>query len=116
MAITLVTNNVDKVGFVANGNSADLSGCESLVAAVAGKSIHVEKIHISAGAAINLTIGAGETGGAVTAVVIGPVYMAANSNAKYEFTRPIKLAAATALVVDASGAGAATVTVQGYIK
>jgi len=116
MAITLVTSNVEKVGFVANGNSADFSGTEELVAAVTGISIHVERLAISSNAAITLTLGAGETGGAVTTVVIGPVYAAANSFQELAFTRPIKLAAATALVVDASGAGAATVVVQGYIK
>lgn len=115
MAITLVTNNVGKVGFVANGYSADFSGCEQLVAAVAGKSIHIEKITVSSGAAITVTIGAGETTGAVTTVVVGPLHMAVNSSIPLEFSRPIKLAAATALVVDASGSGAATVIVQGFV-
>ena len=116
MAITLVTNNVENVGFVANGNSADFSGTEELVAAVTGQNIHVERLAISSNTAITLTLGAGETGGAVTAVVVGPLYMAANSSLELTFSRPIKLAAATALVVDASGAGAATVVVQGYIR
>jgi len=116
MAITLDTSGADRAGFVANGYSADWSGCEQLVAAVTGKSIYVEKIYISSGAAITLTIGAGETGGAVTNEVIGPVYMAANSQAAFEFSRPLKIAAATALVADGSGAGAATIVVQGFIK
>ena len=116
MAITLVTNNVDRVGFVANGNSADLSGCETLAAAVAGKSIHIEKVHVSFGAAINVTIGAGETGGAVTTVLIGPIYGAANVTNSFEFDRPIKLAAATALTADSSGAGNVTIVVQGFTK
>jgi len=116
MAITLKTNGVSGAGFVANGNSADLSGCETLVAAVTDKSIYIERITINSNTAINYTIGAGETGGAVTAVVLGPIYCAANSTQEFVFTRPIKLAAATALVVDASAGGAATVIVQGYIK
>ena len=116
MAITLDTHSVDRAGFVANGYSADWSGCEELVAAVTGQSIYVEKVYISSGAAITLTLGIGETGGAVTNELIGPVYMAANSNTFFEFTRPIKLTAATALVADGSGAGAATIVVQGYIK
>ena len=116
MAISLTNDNVDGVGFIANGNSADLSGCETLKAAVTGKSIYVERIYISASGAINYTIGAGETGGAVTTTLLGPIYCAANSNTEMVFTRPIKLVAATALTIDASGAGATTVIVQGYIK
>jgi hypothetical protein len=116
MAITLVTNDVDRVGFVCNGNSADLSGCETLVAAVAGKSIYLERIAVSFGAAISVTIGAGETTGAVTTVLVGPLYGAANTTVELTFTRPIKVTAATALVADSSGAGNITVLVQGFIK
>jgi hypothetical protein len=116
MAITLVTNDVDPWGFVANGNSADLSGCETLVSGVTGKRIHVERLVISFGAAINVTIGAGETGGAVTTVLIGPIYGAANSTVNIVFTRPIALAASTALTADASGGGEVTIIVQGYIE
>jgi hypothetical protein len=116
MAITLVTNDVDRCGFFSNGNSADLSGCETLVAAVAGKSIYVERVAVSFGAAISVTLGAGETTGAVTTVLVGPLYGAANTTVELVFTRPIKLAAATALVADSSGAGNVTITCQGYVK
>ena len=117
MAITLKEHDVDGVGFVANGYSADFSGCESLKAAVTGKSIYVEKVIVNSLTAINYTIGAGETGGAVTAVVLGPIHCAANSTHEIDVSaRPIKLAAATALTIDASGGGAATVVVQGYVK
>lgn len=116
MAITLVTNSVDRHGFVANGNSADLSGCETLVAAVAAKSIYVERVAISFASAINVTIGAGETAGAVTTVLIGPLHGAQNQTIELTFTRPIKVATNTALTIDASGAGNTTAVVQGYIK
>ena len=116
MAITLVSNSVDSLGFSVNGNSADLSGCEELVGAVTGKSIYVERLAVSFGAAINVTLGAGETGGAVTTVLAGPIYGAANTTVELTFTRPLKLAAATALVVDASGAGNVTILAQGYVK
>lgn len=117
MAITLDTTGCDRMGFVANGYSADWSGCEQIVAAVTGKSIYIERVYISSGAAITLTLGAGETGGAVTNELIGPIYMAANSTAAFDyFGRPIKVTAATALVADGSGAGAATIVVQGYIR
>ena len=115
MAITLVSNSVLKSGFSVNGNSSDLSGCEELVAAVAGKSIFLTSAALSFGAAINVTLGAGETTGAVTTVVAGPIYGAANSTVVLKFDRPIKLASATALTVDASGAGNVTVIAEGFI-
>lgn len=116
MAITLVSNAVYNHGFLVNGNSADLSGCEQLVAAVGGKSIYVERLVVSFGAAVTVTLGAGKTDTAVTTVLVGPLYGAANTTIELTFTRPIKLAAATALTADSSGAGDVTILAQGYIK
>ena len=116
MAITLTNDNVDGYGFVANGYSADWSGCETLKAAVAGVSIYIEKIHISPLADEIVTIGAGETAGAVTTTLLGPLHVLAQTTTTLVFTRPIKLAAATALTADAAGAGAITIVVQGYVK
>ena len=116
MAITLVTNNVSERGFVANGNSADLSGCETLVAAVTGKSIYVERVAVSFGAAITVTLGEDESSSGVDTVRIGPIYGAANTTVPLVFSRPIKLTTATALTADGSGAGNVTIVVQGYIK
>lgn len=110
MAITLKTNSVDKYGFVANGYSADLSGGETLVAAVAGKSIYVESVVISTLAAEIITLRDG------AATIIGPIHTAATSAYSMTFHRPIKLTAATALTVIAAGAGETTVIVTGYIK
>lgn len=104
------------LGFIVNANSADYSGCEELKAAVTGKSIHIERVFISSDTALNITIGAGETGGAVTGIILGPVYFAANTSREFVFTKPIKLDAAVALTCDASGAGNVTVIVQGFIK
>ena len=114
--VTLTDSAVDRAGFVVNANSADLSGCETIKAAVAGQAIFIERVVIISNTAINYTIGAGETDGAVTTVLIGPVYVAANSITPLTFTRPIKLAAAVALTADASGAGAVTIVIQGYVK
>lgn len=113
MAITLTTNNVDGAGFIANGYSADWSGCETIVAAVTGKSIYIERIYIHAQDIALFTFGAGETGGAVTATVLGPLV---SGMCELVFTRPLKITAATALVVDADSAVAATIIVQGFIK
>jgi hypothetical protein len=118
MAVTLDAYGVDGAGFVNNAYSADWSGCETVVAAVAGKSIYITHLTIHCIAAITVTLGAGETGGAVTAELFGPVTFAATAGAPIEipFYRPLKLATATALVADASGAGAMTIMAQGYIK
>ncbi len=128
MSITLVSNTVAKRGFVVNGNTTDLSGCETLVSGVTGKSIYVERVAVSFGAAITVTIGAGEQTPTTTTTtcdperwdvattVIGPLYGAANTTIELTFARPIKLAAATDLTADASGSGNVTVVVQGYIE
>jgi len=117
MAISKVSNTVDRAGFCVNFNSADISGCEELVAAVSGKSIKVERLELSFGAAINVTLGAGETGGAVTTTLVGPIYGAANGFVSLNFEkRPIVVAAATSLTMDGSGAGNITGVVSGYIE
>lgn len=117
MAITLVSAQRYRVGFIANGASADLSGCEELVAAPGtGKNIYIESISISSNSAINITIGAGETTGAVTTVLMGPIYFAANSNFERSFKKPLMVAINTSLTVDASGAGNATIIVEGYVQ
>lgn len=115
-AVTLTNDNVDRSGFVVNAYSADWSGCETIKAAVTGKSIYIERIYINCHDAETLTFGAGETGGAVTATVFGPLSCPADTIVELIFTRPIKVTAATALVVDAAAAGDATIIVQGYIK
>jgi hypothetical protein len=73
--------------FIVNGVSADASGCEELKAApAAGKSIFVEHLTINNGAnAISITIGEGKTGNGVTAALIGPIAMAANSSLQFNF-------------------------------
>lgn len=116
MAITLKTNNVSSRGFVSNGNSADLSSCEVLYTGVTGKSIYVERVAVSFGAAINVTIGEDKSSDGVDTVLIGPLYGAANTTTEISFTRPVKLSTATDLTVDASGSGNTTVIVQGYVE
>jgi len=122
-----VSNSVSSRGFVVNGNTSDLSSCETLVSGVTGKSIYIERVAVSFGAAISVTIGEGEQAatttttttvapGDVSTVLIGPLYGAENSTVELVFTRPIKLTAATDLTADASGAGNVTVIVQGYIE
>ena len=118
MAIAVTTPTPGKSGWILNATSADASGCEELKAApAAGTSIIIDHLTINNGAsAISITIGAGETGGAVTTALIGPVAMAANTSLQWDFRYGLKLAAATSLTVDASGAGAICIFAQGRVE
>jgi hypothetical protein len=118
MAIAVTTPTPGKFGFIINATSADASGCEELKAApAAGLSIYVDHLTINNGAnAISITIGEGETGGAVTTALIGPVAMAANTSLQFDFRYGAKLTSATSLTVDASGAGAVCIFAQGRIE
>jgi len=119
MAITVTESQPGEFGFILNGVSADASGCEELKAAPgAGKNIIVDTISISTGAAIDVTIGAGETTGAVTTVLVGPVTMAQDQTVQFDFRGRggMILTANTSLTVDASGAGAVCVVATGRVK
>ncbi len=114
MAITLTESQADPVGWISNGNSADASGAEVLKAAPgAGVQLLVDKLVISSGAAITVTVGSGESASAVETVIWGPVHMAANSQVIWKPERAAQLAANKALVIDASGAGDVTVIAEG---
>lgn len=117
MAIAVTAPQSAKTGWVINATSADASGCEELKAAPATDySLVVDHVTINNGAnAISITIGEGETGGAVTTALIGPITMAANSSIQWTFPYGIKLTAATSLTVDASGAGAICIFAYGRI-
>lgn len=115
MAITVTTPQAQS-GFIVNGASADASGCEELIAAVAGKKIKVRHLTINSAGAISITIGEGETGGAVTTALIGPISFAANTSMQWVFAPAMELTTATSLVVDSSGAGAVCVFAQGSIE
>ena len=118
MAITITTPSPGKFGFIINATSADASGCEILKAApAAGLSIYVDHVTINNGAgAQSITIGQGETGGAVTTALIGPVAMAANTSLQWDFPSGIILTAATSLTVDSSSNTALCVFAWGRIE
>lgn len=120
MAITVNDLTPAESGFALNATSADASGCEELKAAPgAGVAIYLTQIEISCVAAITVTLGAGKTGGAVTAVLLGPFNFAATSGSPVSLQfrgKGLKIADNTALVVDASGAGAVQIFAEGYIK
>jgi hypothetical protein len=117
MAIVVTTPQAGRAGFIANGTSADASGCEELQAAPpAGFAILVDHVTFNCGSsALSITLGAGKNGAAVTTALIGPIAMAANTSLQWDFTFGMALAAATALTIDASGAGAICVFARGRI-
>jgi len=118
MAIAVTTPTPGNFGFIINATSADASGCEELKTAPdTGVSIVVDHLTINNGAnAISITIGAGETGGAVTTALIGPIAMAANTSIQWDFPYGMVVTAATSLTVDASGAGAICIFARGRLK
>ena len=118
MAISITTPQPGKFGFIINATSADVSGCEELKAApAAGTSIIVDHITINNGAgAQSITIGQGKTGAGVTAALIGPITMAANTSLQWDFPSGIVLAAATSLTVDSSSNTALCIFAWGRIE
>jgi hypothetical protein len=115
MAITVTNLTPETFGFCANGFSADVSATEEVVAAPGtGKSHYLRHVTISSGGAISVTLGAGETGGAVTSAILGPISFAANQTIKWDFNPAIKLPVNKSITVDSSGAGNVLVFVQGH--
>lgn len=117
MAITVVNPDVGPGAgerFFLNATSADASGCEVLKSGTAGKRIVIENLLINSDAAITVTIGQGETTGAVDEVKFGPVAMAINGTVTFE-TESLALDAGEDLTVDASGAGNILVFVRGRL-
>ncbi len=97
--------------------SADLTGAEDLVAAVAGKNLYVTKMTIVAAAACTITIGAGQTTG-VTLIYLGPLPFPATGGNVLEFDwgkddKAMKIATGVALSVDQATATPCTIYVEG---
>jgi hypothetical protein len=111
MAIVTRKNVVDGAGWQTNSDSADVSGTETLLALVAGKSHYIEMISINCEVAINATIldGSIKLLGPIAFGVEGPQYVV-------QFIRPVKVTAATAITIDASAGGQISVVMTGYTK
>jgi hypothetical protein len=130
MAINVVTMTVprkDRSGrtpFCLSFDSADLSGCETILLLPTGASgIYLESILLLSTASITVTVGDGDGGTAVTAAVIGPitfnrdvgtpdVEVAPAVMFEYKFKREILFG--TSIAIDASGAGVVNGVVEGY--
>jgi len=121
MAITPNTINVQDLPTAgADWNvslySADLSGCEEIKAAVARANIYLTRIQIRTATALTLTIGSGETTGAVTTIHLGPIPFDAASGffaISFPDKKGMKCTEGLALVIDADGAGATWVYAEG---
>lgn len=112
----VVTTPDAAYGFICNAVGDDISGCEEILAAVAGKKIIVKHVTINSGANITITLGAGETGGNVTTALLGPITFAANTSMVWNFSPYMYLPTATSLTCDSSGAGNICIFVQGVIQ
>ena len=117
MSIT-VTNPVVKSGFIANGVTADCSGCEVLVPAVVGQSIKVRQLILSNNSvgALTFTIGEDENANAVKTVLLGPISLLSGQTLPLVFNPPMELTKDLPLTVDTSGAGAICAFAQGEIQ
>jgi hypothetical protein len=100
-----------------NATSTDLSGCEQLVAAPGvGYRLVIEKLTVQIGSNVTVTFGEGETAGAVTTTLLGPLGGDPGSYALDFRKNPIMLTANTSLTVDADCAGAVCILVEGYTR
>jgi len=85
---------------------------------VTGKRIKVRHVtfnNLTAGA-LSFTLGAGETAGAVTTALIGPISVGANSSLQWDFNPSMELAVATSLTIDLSGSGNICIFAQGTVE
>jgi len=99
-------------GFISK-YSADYSGAEDLIAAVALKCHYITKLWIHCASAITIDIGSAQTTG-VTTIYIGPIPFSTASPTFHVdfmqlFGKAMKIAKGTSFSIDASGAGAAAV-------
>lgn len=106
------------IEFYASLYSADLTGCEILKALVAGKSIFLTKIMVRTATAMAITIGSGESTGAVATTHIGPVAMDAASGF-LPWNAPdgmgMRCTSGTDLTIDSDTSGATWIYVEGKV-
>lgn len=118
-APVITTPTPGKFGFILNATCSDASACEELKAApAAGTSIIIDHITINNGAtgAQSITIGSGETGGAVETALIGPIAIAASTSIQWDFPYGLVLAAAKSLTVDSDDTHDLMIFVQGRVQ
>jgi len=115
MAITVTTHTLGSgSGFSKQGISADASGTETIVAAVAGKSHIIKSIMIYCLSAITVTIQ--DNTGTPVVIAGGITFTTTAQPAVFTFRHPIKVPAGKSIDVDASGAGQVVVLIEGYTE
>ena len=102
----------------------DVTACEEIVAAIAGKCHYVQRIALQYDGTGQTTLGAGDNGaGAVAAPLLGPIPSTRQitavgmSNAipfVYEFLNPPKVPVNTSITVDATAVGNIWGVIDGY--
>ncbi len=110
MAITVTTLRAVGNSWAVHGYSADAQGNEILKAAETGKSHWIKKFAIHSITAVTVQINADAT------VLLGPFNFLTTVSTPfvYEFAEPIQVTAGAGIKVDASGAGAVNVIVEGF--
>ena len=120
---------VNAVPFCVNAINADASACETILASPgAGYSRVITQIIVMTDEQMTVTIGEGNAGDGVTAVLFGPLYFGSEERVTeagvavttpsifiYKPTRPIKMTTNTILAADASAPGNVCVIVEGYV-
>ncbi len=80
LTINVTTPPISSDWFGKSMTSADVTGTEELLAAVAGKSHYIRRVVISCGtASATISLGSGETTGALTSTQIGPITFSAST-------------------------------------
>jgi hypothetical protein len=111
-------NYIPTSTWIINATSTDFSGCEELKAAETGKSHYITGFTVTTASAINISIGAGKSGSALAATLIGPLYFTTGGPGvvNVDFPEPVKIDISTAIDVDASGSGSSCVIIKGFTK
>lgn len=94
---------------------ADISGCEDIKAAEAGKSHYLQKLLIRTATKMTITIGSGETTSAPTTIHLGPIPLdAASGIFSISFGKKgMKVTDDLALTIDGSAAGDVMIYAEG---
>jgi hypothetical protein len=106
----------DGVLFYKSLATEDGTGAEEILAASSGHTHYLTKLQINADAAMDVSIGSGETTEAITTVHFGPIPLDATGG-RFLWEAPpgmgIKCTAATAIIVDATAAGTIWIEAHG---
>lgn len=104
------------VPFYKSLQSEDVSSGEEIATAVSGATHYLTRLLIRADAAMDVSVGSGETAGAVTTVHMGPIPLAAASGSFLWEAPPgmgLKCTVSTAIVIDSSAGGTVWVEAHG---